>query len=127
MSLRQSMKTLVRILLLWKKINNGGKATMEYIYNKMGNIIRYSRNDRCIRRYLNESRLLVDFVSIVELSGGGGFFHVRFDNGDYYSNTWVSYKSLKIAVRQWRNLYGANLYLQGRRCGVVSYHNPFLW
>lgn len=100
---------------------------MYSIYDRSGNILRFSRSPQYIRRYLKEARLFIDFVSIADLSGGGGFFHIRFDDGSYYNTTYPSYQQMQTIVRQWRSLWGANLYSQGKKCGVVEYNNPCLW
>lgn len=100
---------------------------MEYIYDNVGNVIRYSCNGRGIRRYLSEPGVIVAFVSISELPNGEGILFIRFTNGYYYNSTYASYRVLQSVVRRWRNLYGARLISQGRSCGVVQYNNPTLW
>jgi len=40
--------------------------------------------------------------------------------------SFCSFDVLKMSVRQWRNIYGAKLFVNGKEAGVVSYMNPAL-
>jgi hypothetical protein len=40
--------------------------------------------------------------------------------------SFCSFEVLKMSVRQWRNIYGAKLFVNGKESGVVSYTNPAL-
>lgn len=46
--------------------------------------------------------------------------------GVVWQDEWASYEVLKWALRNWRNLYGAPLFVNGQEAGVVSYRNPAL-
>jgi hypothetical protein len=43
-----------------------------------------------------------------------------------WSSQWASYWVLKNALRNWRNLYGVPLFVDGVESGVVGYRNPAL-
>ncbi|MGV0949243.1 MAG: 2'-5' RNA ligase family protein [Azonexus sp.] len=43
-----------------------------------------------------------------------------------WEDGWCSYGVLKWALRNWRNLYGATLFVDGQEAGTVSYRNPAL-
>ena len=46
--------------------------------------------------------------------------------GVVWQDEWASYEVLKWALRNWRNLYGAPLFVNGQEAGVVGYRNPAL-
>lgn len=43
-----------------------------------------------------------------------------------WNDSWCSYSVLKWALRNWRNLYGAPLFVDGEPAGKVDYRNPAL-
>lgn len=46
--------------------------------------------------------------------------------GVVWQDEWASYDVLKWALRNWRNLYGAPLFVSDQEAGVVGYRNPAL-
>lgn len=92
---------------------------------------------RTIRRIIG--RHIVDKVEISRNDAGGprgwreGHIQITYkDNGrqdspsKVWSDEWASYEVLKWALRNWRNLYGAPLFVAGQPAGEVGYRNPAL-
>jgi 2'-5' RNA ligase len=79
-------------------------------------------------------RELVDTVWInkvdepSKMSGFGreGELRIYFHGKRAVKSDFCSFEVLKMSVRQWRNLYGAKLFVNGQEVGVVSYQNPAL-
>lgn len=98
--------------------------TSDHVYNAMGEPIRKSRNLRGIRQHI--SRNLVRQVNIYPLPDGDGVLDIRFNNGDWFRGHWADFGVLKNALRNWRNLYGAPLLINGVPKGMLRYQNPAL-
>lgn len=110
---------------------------MPEIRDKDGKVIQRSRNLDGIRRYVGRNLIKVlaidklKFASPAKLENGWLYaddakLSILFDNGCSYETNFASFKVLKQFVRQWRNVYGAPLRVNGEDAGVVSYHNPKL-
>ena len=69
---------------------------------------------------------LVQQVSIARTGNGEGLMSVFFTNGDQTGNRWASFEVLKNSLRNWRNLYGAPLEVEGADRGKISYTNDAL-
>lgn len=65
-------------------------------------------------------------VAISSLPRGEGFLRIDFMNGDYFETTFADFGVLMHALRNWRNLYGAPLVVDGKHRGKVAYGNPAL-
>ena len=89
-----------------------------------GEPIQRSQNLRGIRRYVGQN--LVSFVELKAIDKGMGMLYIVFDNGATFETPFASYAVLKNAVRQWRNLYGADLKIEGEDKGTIAYDNPAL-
>jgi len=83
---------------------------------------------RWMRRHVG--RRVVTRVEIRRIKPGTiwheGELRICFDRGEAAQTTFCSYEVLKMSIRQWRNLYGAELYIDGQPAGKVSYTNPAL-
>jgi 2'-5' RNA ligase len=55
-----------------------------------------------------------------------GELRIFFHGKRAVKSEFCSYEVLKMSVRQWRNMYGARLFVNGKQSGVVSYSNPAL-
>jgi hypothetical protein len=96
---------------------------MEVILDKDGKTIRTSRNLRGIRRHVSEN--WVKAVHITQ-TGYAGALTVAFGNGDDYTTKFASFDVLKNSIRNWRNLYGARLVVNGEDCGLIAKYNVHL-
>jgi hypothetical protein len=105
------------------------------IRSKHGTVLSGSRNLRGIRTAVG--KYVVEHVSIARASrgavDGGGWLEVLFKdagNGRYNGATFrahfASFEVLRNFVRNWRNVYGAALIVDGAACGVVEYRNAAL-
>jgi hypothetical protein len=103
---------------------------IHYLYDPQGNPVKKSRNLRGIREYI--SNRLVSNIQIRAIPGtdrGGmlqGGIKVEFADGHYWMGRFASISTLKWTLRNWRNVYGAPLYVDGTLVGKVSYRNPAL-
>ena len=94
------------------------------IYDKAGNILSRSRNLRGIRTTVGKQ--LVESVGIQKRGDGSGVLFVIFANGDNFTTPFASYSVLCRSVLNWRNLYGAQLILNGLTAGMVGAYNEYL-
>lgn len=99
-------------------------AQEHYLYDEQGRVVRRSRNLRGIREYV--SRMPVSHVMIQELDRGEGGVKVMFTNNWYWTGRFACFGVLKWALRNWRNLYGAPLTVNGQPGGQVGYRNSAL-
>lgn len=90
---------------------------MHVIRNKNGEIVNSSRNMRGIRRVVGKQ--LVKSVAIDHLPADEGKLCILFDNGDSYETNFASFEVLKHCLRNWRNLYGALLTIDGNRASPI--------
>ena len=98
---------------------------MPCILNKHGYIVSSSRNLRGIRRAVGKQLVRAVDVSITEK--GIGKLTIWFENENFFSAAFSSYSVLLRTVRNWRNLYGVNLMVQGGiLAGKISYSNDYL-
>lgn len=96
-----------------------------------GEPIQRSQNLRGIRRYVGQHAVtFVELKRINEdtprISSALGMLYIVFDNGATFETPFASFKVLKNVVRQWRNLYGVVLKIEGEDKGNVQYDNPAL-
>lgn len=99
---------------------------MEVIRDKAGNIIGRSRNLAGIRRYTSNHLIKQMDLSAIGENGSEGQLSILFDDGVSFQTNFCSLQVLKNFVRNWRNVYGAPLLVNGQDCGKVDYHNPNL-
>ncbi len=99
--------------------------TIETIYDK-------DHNPVCKTRYMARVRMYASVYKVKEIRisnaiyNASGSLFVLFHNGAYFRKHFNSYKELKMFVRRWRNAYGAQLYINRRGSGKVSYDNEKL-
>jgi len=84
---------------------------MEIIRNKNGDIINRSKNMRGIRYAVGKQR--VKKVSIDRMVSGAKLC-ILFWNGDNYETHFADFDVLLSSVRNWRNLYGVLLTVNGK-------------
>lgn len=96
----------------------------EVIRDKDGKIIQRSRNLRGIREYVGQH--LIKRLSIDELPHQEGKLCILFDDGASFETNFASFVCLTISLRQWRNCYGANLWIDGKDRGQVYFDNFWL-
>jgi hypothetical protein len=94
---------------------------MEYIRNENGAVIGKSKNLAGIRRYV--SRNLIKCLAIDSIGNGNGKLCILFDNGSSFECNFTSFEVLKNFVRNWRNVYGAKLVVNGFESQGISYQN----
>jgi hypothetical protein len=106
------------------------------IIGPTGEVVGTSRNLAGIRRLV--SKKLIKELEIgrkeVMLGEGSpksevasdGVLRILFDDGTRYATDFASYTVLKNFVRQWRNVYGAPLLVEGKARGKVDYKNEAL-
>ncbi len=101
---------------------------MEQIIDKDGKVIQQSKNLRGIRSYVGKNR--IDHVTIQLRAEGKGFLRIDFKDRSSFSTFFASYAVLCCTLRNWRNLYGANLYtyhgMDHCDLGKIEYHNEYL-
>jgi hypothetical protein len=95
-----------------------------YLYDESGRVIASSRNLAGIRRYV--SRQPVQSVHIHDLGKGEGGIKVVFLNNWFWLGRFASFGVLTWSLRNWRNLYGATLFVNGQPGGRISYRNAAL-
>lgn len=95
---------------------------------RLGGATGQSIEHRQLRRKL--SRELVRAVHVTEKQvgqwSGGAELRIVFDRGPNQFLEFASLGVLAQALRQWRNLYGAQLYVAHKPAGKVEYSNPVL-
>ena len=93
-----------------------------------GKTVVRSRNLAGVRRYLRNH--LVTRVNIWQFADSRhselGALEILFDKGEWYRTRWESFSLLKWALRNWRNLYGVPLFIHGKPCGKIGFHNHHL-
>lgn len=94
------------------------------IIDQSGKVVSRSRNLRGIREHAGKH--VIERVEISRVGQWGGLIKIYFVNGWFFQTKYADYSILRNSVRNWRNLYGANLFIEGTPCGTVSYHNPRL-
>lgn len=94
------------------------------IKDKTGKVVSRSFNQRQLRRML--SKIPAGSVSAWELSGGRGRLMIRMVTPDerFCEFEWVSFYLMMTSLRNWRNLYGATLYVNGVNKGELQKTNP---
>jgi len=97
---------------------------MLYILDEHGEEVSRSRNLAGIRREVGRQQ--VRLVSIKRLPRAEGELYIEFEKGWTFKTGFACFEVLKDAVRNWRNLYGAALIVDGRHKGKVEYRNPAL-
>lgn len=96
---------------------------------KDGSVLSSSRNLRGIRTVAG--RYVIEGLSIRHAQCGA-YLDIQFEhvesNGRYagatYHADFADFSVLCGFVAAWRNVYGAPLYIDGRKCGEVSRNNP---
>lgn len=94
------------------------------ITDRDGNVIRRSRNMRGVRNYTG--RQPVSRVNIWSTPGEAGGLEIIFQDGSRYRTRFESFSTLKWTLRNWRNLYGAPLFIEDRPAGQVRFQNASL-
>ena len=94
------------------------------VYDCDGKPINRSSNLRGIRRYVGQN--LVEFVDLRKIDKGMGMLYIVFEDGSTFETPFACYSVLKNVVRNWRNLYGADLKIEGEDKGKVGYKNSVL-
>lgn len=96
-----------------------------------GQRTKWPKNLRTIREYIGKH--VPGEVSIWENRDGSGLLAIYFYKLDsdkelaaLYEGTFASFTVLCQTLRQWRNLSGTPLEIDGYSSGCVSYHNPKL-
>ena len=105
-----------------------GHGNPIFLFDETGKVVSKSRNLAGIRRYV--AQYAVARVRIKELKDGmvhaDGGIKVIFQNGWYWATRYSDYGVLLNSLRNWRNLYGVPLVVNGEPAGVVGYKNPAL-
>ena len=97
---------------------------MEVIRDKDGNIIQRSKNLAGIHRYVGTHA--INLLSISRIGQGEGKLCISFEDGSSFESNWPTFSALLLHVRNWRNVYGAPLSVNGGWCGKVGRDNPAL-
>ena len=94
---------------------------MEYIRDKDGNIIQSSRNLAGIRRYVGGYLPpTIKMMSMDEIANKEGKLLILFESGNSFETTFASYEVLKDFVKNWRNVQGAPLWVNGTYQGLLN-------
>jgi hypothetical protein len=96
----------------------------EIIRDSDGAVIQRSRNLAGIRRYVGTHPIKI--LAIDETADSSGKLSILFDDGASFETQFASFDVLRNFVRQWRNVHGAPLLVNGESCDVVSSKNPKL-
>lgn len=99
---------------------------MEVIRDCEGNVISQSKNLAGIRRYVGKHTIKWLAIDTIGKNGLEGKLMILFGDGSSFETNFASYTVLKIWIRNWRNVYGAPLLVNGRPKGIVEYYNPSL-
>jgi len=100
---------------------------MEVILDQDGKVIQRSRNLAGIRRYVGKH--IIDKLSINTIGDSSypeGKLSILFANKSSFETNFASFEVLKEMVRNWRNVYGAPLLVNGQDQGKVQHSNPAL-
>ena len=95
-----------------------------YIYDPEGRLVSMSRNLVGIKSYVSKNP--VRYVEIQQFEHDEGGIKIVFQNGYYWLGRWADYTVVKWALRNWRNLAGAELRMNGKSVGKIGYRNPAL-
>lgn len=95
------------------------------IFDRHGDLVSTSRNLRGIRQAVGKNR--VDYVLLKKRPNHEGSLYIAFLNGNRCLIGFASYDVLKQTIRNWRNLYGVDLYADREYQGKVEYGNPALF
>lgn len=98
----------------------------EKIRDRDGNVIRQGKNLACIRRFLCETKSPIKRLAVDRIGDGEweGMLSILFENGDSYQTRFASFDVLCTFVRNWRNVRGAPLMVNGAKRGIVSRDYP---
>lgn len=93
-----------------------------------GRIVNRSRNLAGIRRYVSNHLIQELHINAkadgqLSVNNSRGWLYIVFADGASYQTDFASFAVLKNFVRQWRNTYGASLWMNGCEAGKVSYNN----
>jgi hypothetical protein len=94
------------------------------IRDQSGKVIGRSRNLRGIRAYVGKH--IVKVCAIDQIGQWEGKLLVLFESGASCETNFASWTVLKMFVRNWRNMWGAPLRVNGIECGAVSSRNAAL-
>jgi len=97
---------------------------MVEIRKESGEVISRSRNLRGLRAYAGKH--WTEQVHINKKPDGGGTLTVRFAGGVYCVTPFASFVVLCESLVNWRNLYGATLFVNDVESGEVGYKNAAL-
>jgi hypothetical protein len=92
------------------------------IRDKEGDPVYSSRNLRGLRDFIGKGNL-IKVVAIDLLEHQEGLLSVLFENGYSCQVNFASFFVLKNTVRNWRNMYGAPLVVNGVEHGSIEYKN----
>lgn len=96
----------------------------EVIRDTDGKVIQRSRNLRGIREFVGKH--LIKVVDISKIGTSEGKLCILFEDGYSFETNFASFQTLKETVRNWRNMYGAPLLINGISRGIVKVDNSFL-
>lgn len=100
---------------------------MEVIRDTFGNVIHRSKNLSGIRRYVGGSHpRLIKILAINRVGDDEGKLCILFEDRSSFETNFFSFDCVKRMVRNWRNVYGARLVVNGVDAGEVGYRNPAL-
>lgn len=91
---------------IWRKL-----ALNLEIKNSAGEVIQRSKNLRGIRRKVG--RDAVRHIGIRQCECNCGYLYILFHNGDNFSTNFASFEVLKTSIRNWRNLQGCLISVNG--------------
>ena len=97
---------------------------MNVILDKFGNVISRSENLRGIRDYISRSHS--DYAIKIDASHvgneGEGLLSILFNSGNSYQVRFASFEVLtRYALKNWRNLYGVMVSVDGVNKGGLTY------
>lgn len=91
------------------------------ILNKHGKIVSNSQNLRGIRKHA--SQYLAKRIIVTKMSNGGAKLHIVFQNKSQFSCHFASYIVLLHTLKNWRNLRGTPITINGIRRGILQSDN----
>ena len=105
----------------------GRPEDRDVLYDELGRQMASSRNLRGLRTWVRQYPIQsVEIRRKGESEHSDGAMLVRFMNGWYCVTHWSSYSVLTNSLRNWRNLEGAKLIVNGQDAGKIGYRNPAL-
>jgi hypothetical protein len=81
------------------------------IRNPWGEVIQRSKNLRGIRRKVGRDE--VRHIGVRQCEDNSGVLYILFQNGDNFSTHFASFEVLKTSLRNWRNLHGCLIFING--------------